>query len=45
MTRRESLLQLGAAFMAAAQAHTQSRLSTRGNFLNWPKEEERYDSR
>jgi hypothetical protein len=45
MTRRESLLQLGAAFMAGAQAHAQSSLSTRDDFLNWSKEEEGYDSR
>jgi len=42
MTRRESLFQLGAAFMVAAEAQAQTYLSTRGDFLNWSKEEDRY---
>jgi len=42
MTRRGSFLQLGTAFMVAAAAQAQSHLSTRGDFLNWSKEEDRY---
>jgi hypothetical protein len=42
MTRRESLIQLGAAFMIAVKAQGQTYLSRRGDFLNWSNEEERY---
>jgi hypothetical protein len=42
MTRRESIFQLATAFIIAAKGHGQSYLSTRGDFLNWSKEEERY---
>jgi hypothetical protein len=42
MTRRESLIQLGTAFMIAVKAQGQTYLSRRGDFLNWSNEEERY---
>lgn len=42
MTRRELLLMLGAAFSVAMSARSQSILSTRGNYLNWSSEEQRY---
>ena len=42
MTRRESLFQLGTTFMLAVKAQAQTHLSTRGDFLNWSNEEERY---
>jgi hypothetical protein len=43
MNRRESLIQLGAAaFSIAMQARGQTHLSTRGDFLDWSDEEERY---
>ena len=42
MTRRESLIQLGTAFMIAVKAQAQTYLSRRGDFLDWSNEEERY---
>lgn len=42
LTRRESLIQLGAASLLALNAYSQTRLSTQGDFLNWSNEEERY---
>jgi hypothetical protein len=42
MTRRESLIQLGTAFMIAVKAQGQTYLSRGGDFLNWSNEEERY---
>jgi len=42
LTRRESLTQLGATSLLALTAHSQTQLSTQGDFLNWSNEEERY---
>jgi len=43
MNRRQSLIQLGAAtFTIAKQGRGQTHLSTRGDFLDWSDEEERY---
>lgn len=42
MTRRESILAAGALLAGSAQGRAQSLLSTRGEYLNWSREEERY---